>query len=59
MYHSARYTTFTEWYAEYKRHINEIRRQFNYERNIVRSVPQRSIHANSVLTENDERWKPG
>lgn len=53
------YTTITELQMEHKTKIQEWERQMSYERNIVRSVPERVIEACSVKLDNTERWEPG
>lgn len=53
------YTTVCETQAQYRERIREWERQYNYERSIVRSVPERDIVACSVELDNPERWEPG
>ena len=58
MYYCA-YTTVIETVTEYRKRIREWERQVQYERAIVRSVPERAIVACSRILDNDERWEPG
>jgi len=53
------YITVKETMAEYAKRIREWERQTQYERAIVRSVPERAIVACSRILDNDERWEPG
>lgn len=57
--HNSTYTTYREMVAEYRKRIREWERQTQYERAIVRSVPERAIVACSRILDNDERWEPG
>ena len=53
------YATVKEMTAEHAKHIREWERRVQYERAIVRSVPERAIAACSRILDNDERWEPG
>lgn len=53
------YTSVREMQNEYNKRIQDWECQRKYERNIVRSVPERAIVACSIILDNDERWDPG
>lgn len=55
----ASYKTVMQMNIEYRNTIREYERQCAYERNIVRSVPDRRIAVNSTNIDKDERWRPG
>ena len=57
--HSTYYRTFTDWITEYKKHIQEIQIQFDYERNIVCSVPVSSIYPVCFDLPATDRCEPG
>ena len=58
-YYTGMYMTCTEQYQQYCKRIRELEKEYNYIRNIVCSVPEKEIKANSVSTGHDERWEPG
>lgn len=48
-----------ETWNQYHANMSAWEKQANYERRIVRSVPERAIVACSHTPDNDERWEPG
>ena len=59
MHYHTSYMTTAETIAEYRKWVERFERQCKYERNIVRSVPEKSIAVSSTEPIRDERWEPG
>ena len=59
VWHNNYFVTADEYKAEYRERIRRWEKQWAYERRIVRSVPEKSIKAISVLLDNENREEPG
>jgi hypothetical protein len=59
MRHFNSFTTVTETIAEYRKRIQQMDRDWEYQKSIRCSVPVKSIAVSSTELTTENRWEPG
>lgn len=59
MRHFNSFTTVAEMTAEYRKRIQQVDRDWEYQKSINCSVPVKSITVSSTEPTTEDRWEPG